>query len=83
MKEYLSHINGFNVIEDKFLLPDSKRIQFKFPKSKKRRIREKWMKRNENYKTIETERFIKFDNTIIVSTNSYNKLKKLLKTIYL
>lgn len=83
MKEYLSHINGFNVIEDKNLSPDSKRIQFKFPKSKKKRIRKKWLKRNENYKTIETERFIKFDNTIIVSTKSYNKLKKLLKTVYL
>lgn len=83
MKEYLSHINGFNFIEDKFLLPDSKRIQFKFPKSKKKRIRKKWLKRNENYKTIETERFIKFNNTIIVSTKSYNKLKTLLKTIYL
>jgi hypothetical protein len=68
-------ISGFQVIEDKNLSPIVEFVQFRFPKSKKKRIREKWVKRKENFKRKETERFLKFEDKIIVSSKAYEILK--------
>lgn len=67
--------SGIQLIEDKNLSPIVEFIQFRFPKSKKKRIIKKWLKRKENFKRKETERFLKFDDKIIVSSKVYDILK--------
>ena len=49
--------------------------QFRFPKSKKLRIRKKWMKRENNFRLKEVHNILKLGNLLIVSTKFYEKLK--------
>lgn len=49
--------------------------QFRFPKSKKVRIRKKWQKRNYNYRMTEVHRVITIFDRMIVSSKIFEKLK--------
>ena len=44
-------INGINIIKSELCI---KRFQFRFPRSKKSRIRKKWSKDEKNYKQVPT-----------------------------
>ena len=52
--------------------------QYKFPKSKKKRIRRKWSKRTENFKMQDIHRIIviKEERKVFVSQKMYDKLKE-------
>ena len=50
--------------------------QYRFPKSKKKRIRKKWKNRGENYRMEETHTAFKVGNTLVVSSKIYSKLKQ-------
>jgi len=58
-----------HVIEDQYL--DCIHIQFRFPKSKRKRIVRKWVKNPKNWKTG----CIKMGNSILISRSDYDKLK--------
>jgi len=53
---------GFKII-DSFAMRD--KIQFRFPRSKKKRIRKKWAKQNKNYKFIPKQEMLIMGNQII------------------
>lgn len=44
-------------------------VQFRFPKSKKRRIRQKWAKRIENYRTTPSKDFKMMGDTLLAHTS--------------
>jgi hypothetical protein len=69
----LVNFGGMKVIVSNYL---QKSIQFRFPKSKTKRIRKKWRKRKENYKFIPMGPYIMNGNTIICSPNDAEKLKE-------
>lgn len=48
--------------------------QFRFPKSKKYRIRNKWSKRKSNFKIELVHRIIKADNILFVSNKIYKNI---------
>jgi hypothetical protein len=48
--------------------------QFRFPKSKKVRIRNKWKKRRENYRVEKVHRAIKINDTMFVSSKIYEQI---------
>lgn len=58
---YISELN-LNVVASKFLISET--IQFRKPKTKKKRIRNKFYKDKKNFK--ETHKALKFGNTIVV-----------------
>ena len=67
---------GHTIEVNDFLCCRPEKIQYRFPKSKKTRIREKWRKQLRNFKTVENHYAYKVDNRIIVSNKIYNKLKE-------
>jgi hypothetical protein len=71
-------IGDIKVIVDENIPPEYSTTQFRFPKSKKVRIRNKWSKNKSNFKTIEIERFFKFEDKIIVSPKTFEKLKTII-----
>lgn len=52
-------------------------IQFRFPKSKKKRIRKKWSKQDKNFRMEVTQHFVhdQIRNIIYVSSKTYDKMK--------
>lgn len=58
-----------------------KKKQFRFPKSKKKRIRKKWSKRPENFHTVQVlgERVTKVGDTLFVGPKTLEALKNLIK----
>lgn len=68
-------LNGIEVVHDKYL-PGKRSIQVKFPKSKKKRIRNKWSKDQKNFKI--TAGCLFYGSRVYVCTELYNEL--LLKT---
>ena len=65
--------NGIRVYASNLCLSDEL-VQYKFPKSKKSRIRKKWSKQNKNYRIEEVERACLIDSKLFVSHKSYNML---------
>lgn len=59
-------------------LPTMKYVQFKFPRSKKKRIQNKWKKQTKNFKYVscEDEIYRLEDNTFIVSPRMYELIKE-------
>lgn len=57
------------------------KIQFRFPCSKKRRIREKWKKRAENYKIVPWENFVQMEKKLYSHPSLVNKLRNELEQI--
>lgn len=67
--------NSIRVIKNS-LLEMKEFKQFRFPKSKKKRIRKKWRKRRENWKMFFWEECIhdKNSNTLYVGSKAYQQL---------
>lgn len=58
--------DGFMLVENK-LMADIRRVQFKFPRTKKKRILKKWKKNSKNFKLFEIpkQEFLIIGNKII------------------
>ncbi len=67
---------NFELIESNYLDVDYKPIQYKFPKSKKKRIRAKWAKRSCNYRIMKIDRVIRIGNKLIVSSKVYKQMEE-------
>lgn len=65
----------FNVYVSDAACVNTQWKQFRFPKSKKSRIRKKWRKKNSNFKMVEVHRVIRIFDRMIVSSKIYEKLK--------
>jgi len=65
----------FDFYPDKNLTLFSESIQVKFPKSKKKRIRNKWKKNSKNFTIKMVEKFFVVGNKIILREETYQKLK--------
>lgn len=50
--------------------------QYKFPSTKKKRIRNKWTKRSTNFRMQEVHVSLKIYDTLHVSSRTYDKLSK-------
>jgi len=48
--------------------------QYKFPKSRKKRIRKKWSKRMVNYRLEKVKKIYKFDNTVVMCREDAERL---------
>ena len=68
-------LNGFSIHVNDFMCIQQKYVQFRYPKSKKKRIRKKWAKRPENFRFEEADQIIKWGNKIFLSENAFNLLK--------
>jgi hypothetical protein len=53
--------------------------QFRFPKSKCRRIRKKWSKQPKNFRTLPDENFYQYENKIICHPIMARQLRKTLQ----
>jgi hypothetical protein len=62
----------YEIIESPFLRPTQERKQYRFPKSKKVRIRKKWSKQPRNLRYETTDKMIVIRNKIFLSTCSFN-----------
>ncbi len=71
---YLPH--GIEVFLDDRLCAREEWKQFRFPKSKKKRIRKKWAKKRINYKYKTVYRTVRYGNKLFVPSVVYNKLKE-------
>lgn len=56
---------GFKIVEIP-AMEIEKRVQFRFPKSKKRRIRKKWSRRSENWKDVPQSGILMVNGTIFI-----------------
>lgn len=68
---------GFQVFIDDRACCTNELVQIKFPKSKKKRIRDKWKKRKDNFKLKQVERVFKVEDKLIVSSKAYEILNNL------
>ena len=67
---------GLRIVTDSMM---SKRIQFRFPRSKKRRMRKKWTKNQKNWKTIPLDTIYRMGDTLIMHPMMTERLKKEIK----
>jgi len=72
----MMHMAGLNIVTSNHL-PKFKMVQFRFPRSKSKRIRLKWSKRDENFKQvpIENHAYV-FGNTIVVDPETAISLNR-------
>ena len=57
----------------------SKRVQVKFPKSKKRRMRKKWAKDQKNWKTVPLDTIYQMGNTLIMHPAMAERFRKVVQ----
>ena len=69
----MNGMNGTPVYVSKLCVMDEW-TQYKFPKSKKSRIRKKWSKQNKNYRMETIERAYMADGKLFVSQKAYDML---------
>lgn len=75
----LGMINGINVVTSAHL-PRFKIVQYRFPKTKKKRIQKKWKKQKKNFKQIPINTsYVINGNTLIVHPDDLNKLEHLIQ----
>jgi hypothetical protein len=66
----MMHMLGTRVISSAHL-PEFRVVQFRFPRSKSKRIRTKWSKREENFKQVPIKNTAyMFGNTIVVDPDT-------------
>lgn len=72
----LSHFtyDGLMLYENKLLQRDIVAVQYRFPASKKKRIRNKWKKRAINFKPVELRKFIVRKDEMHVDSKTYEEL---------
>ena len=68
--------NGFKIIPHPMLRPYLVSKQFRFPKTKKKRIRKKWAKKPENYKMVSEDKGIIIGDTVFVSQQAFDRLSE-------
>lgn len=66
--------NGIKVVINNIIQPYYKSVQFKFPKSKKKRIRAKWRKRSDNFKLIYVDDFFYCDGVLFMNQQQFDKV---------
>lgn len=80
-KQMLSFVpsHGIQVFVNNMACISNEWKQFRFPKSKKKRIRKKWSKRTINFKIKEVHKVImmKSENKMFVSQKTFDQLKRL------
>lgn len=70
-------LGGLNVVVSQFL-PRFKLVQFRFPRSKKKRIRKKWSKQERNFKLVKHEAAAwRVGDTLYVHPTTYIRLKEM------
>lgn len=76
-------INGIQIIVNDTICIKREYRQFRFPKSKKKRIRKKWAKRKENYKEFEQHFSLldKLNRVLFVSSKHYQEILDKYKTV--
>lgn len=68
--------NGFEIIVNDSACIRNEWKQFRYPKTKKKRIREKWRKRYCNWRMEEIHFGVKCENKMYISTRMFNALLK-------
>ena len=68
---------GFQVVVNDMACISKEWKQYRFPKSKKVRIRKKWSKRSVNFRMQDVHRVIKMQDRLFVSSLIFEKLKGL------
>lgn len=74
-------LNQVQIMVNPFIQSRTERKQVRFPTSKKKRIRNKWKKDSNNFKTKEVEDTIKMGNKLYVSQKTYDRLLQEIKDI--
>ena len=72
------NLYGLKVIESVHL-PRFKLVQFRFPKTKRRRIQKKWTKKDSNFKQVKSPTMLRYGNTIIIHPEDLQILKSQLE----
>lgn len=67
-------LGQFEVITNDNLCIKKEYAQYRFPKSRNKRIRRKWSKRNINYKIIDKHYVWRIENKIYMSTKMRDKM---------
>lgn len=65
---------GIPIIENMYMC-EAEEIQYRFPRSKKARIRKKWARRPQNWKSIARDQVFKVGNKLVCSPSIHAKLK--------
>jgi len=73
----MNNLHGFEVIESKTLVI---KYQYRFPKSKRRRIRKKWKKNQNNWRTKPDPQVYILNNKLICHPEMAEKLRKQMLT---
>jgi len=72
---------SFDIVPTNYVFPKFDLVQFRFPKSKKRRIRDKFRKDGKNYRIVEIEQMMVVGNIIYVNYKSFENLKNKFKQL--
>ena len=82
MNPYNFSLNQPRIIVNNYVRPNLKTWQFRLPKSKKKRIRNKWAKNKCNFKSEMVNNFLfdKQNNIIYINQDDYDKLISSLKS---
>lgn len=70
-------VPGYKVLVDNRLSIEYSHKQFKFPKSKKKRIREKFYKNKDNFKLVIVNNSYKIGDTIYLNQLSFDNLNNM------
>lgn len=73
--DYVYCHNGVKVVECRWLQSTIALVQFRFPKSKKLRIKKKWRKQSKNFKKVERGGIIKADGVLYASSEIFSRIK--------
>ena len=69
---------GLRIITDHQM---ADRVQFRFPRSKKRRIRKKWAKRQENWKAVPWPRAYQINGTLVMHPAMLAELERVVPRV--
>jgi hypothetical protein len=77
MREYIHMPHGdVTVFESDLLCISQEQFQYRFPKSKKKRIRNKWAKQSKNFKFKEIHKMVVIGNNVYLSAKKIQEIKK-------
>lgn len=74
----LFYQSGIKVVANDLVTEYRTIVQYRFPRSKKKRIRKKWRKRRENFRPKTSYRAIMMGNTVYVHSKIIDAWKKAL-----
>lgn len=73
-EKFIPNPSTYKIAVNEAVCKSFERIQYRFPKSKKKRIRKKWRKDKTNFRNQEVHRIIKLHDTFFVTQRIYDKL---------